>query len=82
MYTLSTVVFEPMRWMNIKDISTSFDAFELFNGTYEREQVQYGDTNRHIADGQWGVGAARVRALLLKTLGLVANRLPRAWLRP
>jgi hypothetical protein len=77
LYTLSTFVFEPVRWnarfgwrplsdheklaghyywrevgqrMNIKDIPTSFDAFEQFNRAYEREQFQYGDTNRHIAD--------------------------------
>jgi hypothetical protein len=77
LYTLSTFIFEPLRWnarfgwrplseheklatyfywrevrrrMNIKDIPPDLEAFERFNLAYEREQFQYGESNRHIAD--------------------------------
>jgi hypothetical protein len=38
------------RYMNIKNIPDSYEAFEQFNHQYERANFRYADSNRRIAD--------------------------------
>jgi hypothetical protein len=38
------------RYMNIKEIPESYEAFEAFNRAYERAHFRYAPSNRHVAD--------------------------------